>query len=351
MIYKNMEFHNVSAIETKENIPGIRLLRFPRDVRDKLGTEKNKMGRFVSSVSTGCEIRFVTSSKEILLTLSAHENDGTVIIFNGDIFHSTATLEKGKITTLKIERNERLYEVDNDMLEGNRFSSNVWRIMMGRAVGPSGNFTAIFHDIETFGHELRIPRDNEKPDKKWLAYGSSITHGSGATNHHLSYVQLAAYHLGVDVLNKGMGGTCLAEKEMIDFLVKETNWDFATFEIGVNMRSLLTPEGYEKRLRYLLSLLEKKKPDKPVFLITIYPNWNSSNCIKTPSVLTKAENAFNDVMRNLFHTYKRDNLYLIEGNELLQDTFALTQDLIHPSDYGHSQIAVNLTKRIKEAID
>lgn len=47
--------------------------------------------------------------------------------------------------------------------------------------GPAGNFTAIFHNVETYGHGIRMPIKNEEP---------SITPGSGATNHHLCYVLL-----------------------------------------------------------------------------------------------------------------------------------------------------------------
>ncbi|MDA3812407.1 MAG: GDSL-type esterase/lipase family protein [Spirochaetaceae bacterium] len=344
LIHDNIEFHNVGALERAENYPGIELLRFPKSISHQLEHLNSERARFVSTISTGCELRFVSDSETILLTLSARYCKGTVLIFNGDFFHSMRALEEGRLTTIKIEKSERFPEVKEKMLKGKRFNSGVWRIIMGRAYDPSGNFLALYHNIDVLGHNLRPPRKDELPGKTWLAYGSSITHGSGATNHHLCYTQLAAYYSGVDVLNKGMGGSCFAEKAMIDFLVSETVWDFATFEIGVNMRNSFSSEEYEKRLRYLLTLLEKEKPENPVVLITVFPNWNTGDLSKTFNQVSKIEDSFKEIMNRLYREFRRENLFLIEGDQLLTDTSALTADLIHPSDYGHNLIAGNLSK-------
>lgn len=113
-----------------------------------------------------------------------------------------------------------------------------------------------------------------------------------------------------------MGGTCFAAKEMIDYLVSDMEWDIATFEIGVNIRSNFTPEENEKRLRYLLEIMKSKKKEKPVYLITMFPNWNSHWILET-NVIYEHELIFNEVIKKLYQELKRENLYLVEGNELL----------------------------------
>jgi lysophospholipase L1-like esterase len=344
IIHENLEFHNVTDLETIPNQPGKVLARFPRDVRDSLGHLHQVEGRFVSSVSTGCEIRFVTDSSAFLLSMSARECSGTIILFLGDIFHSIQTLEQGKITTLKISRPERLSLVKDEMTRSSRFSPQVWRILIGRSYDPSGNFSAIFHGIDPMGSTIRPPKPEEKPQLRWLAYGSSITHGSGATHHHLSYVQQTANLSGIDVMNKGIGGNCFAEASIIDFLIRRVEWDIATFEIGVNMRELVTPEQYEEKLHFLLDSLATSDTKKPVVLITILPNWSSKRWIRKYSDVTRKEESFNRIMIKLYKEYKKNNIALVEGKNLLVSPHNLTSDLIHPSDYGHSQIARNLTR-------
>jgi lysophospholipase L1-like esterase len=343
IIHESIEFHNVSNLESVPNQPGLALARFPKQIRDSLGHPSQFDGRYVASASTGCEIRFVTESNAFLLSMSARDCSGTIVIFNGDIFHSIQNLESGKITTFKITRPERFSLVKDEMTKSPRFSSNVWRILVGRSYDQTGNYMAIFHGIDSLGFPVRPPNTEEKPRFRWLAYGSSITHGSGATQHHLSYVQLAALYSGVDVLNKGIGGNCLAEPALIDFFIRNHEWDMATFEIGVNMRNNFTPDQFEERLRFLLDSLTISENKRPVLLISILPNWSSKRWVSRASEITRKEDRFNCILGRLYKEYKRQNLAIVEGKTLLVSPHYLTSDLIHPSDYGHSQIAKNLT--------
>jgi lysophospholipase L1-like esterase len=339
MINKSLEFHNVTGLEECVGHSGLGLFRFPPSVRSAMDTQN---GRYAASLSVGCELRFVTDSPKFYVHLSARDCDGTVIVFNGDVFHSLQKVEMGKITTLQIQKSERLDAINSQMLAGSRFSTNVWRIMIGRAYNPSGNFLAHFHGIDTFGYDLRPPTPEEKPGLRWLAYGSSITHGSGATNHHLSYIQQTALHAGLDGINKGMGGSCHIEPSMVDFLVDSVDWDVASFELGVNMRETYTLEEFELRVTYLLDRLETTKPNKPVVIITIFPNWQSTRYCSTPSAVSGIEDGYNQILRELCSKKHRHNLYLVEGTDLLQTTHFLCDDLIHPSDFGHIEMGRNL---------
>jgi hypothetical protein len=65
------------------------------------------------------------------------------------------------------------------------FSSEVWRVFFGR-------YPAMFYGLDVYDHDIRPPREDEVPTQKWIAYGSSITSGAGATLHHGGYVYHAA---------------------------------------------------------------------------------------------------------------------------------------------------------------
>lgn len=344
MFYNNLEFHNVTELERNEHLPGLILRRLPSEVRNKLGVKEHEKGRVVSQTSTGCEIRFVTSSKYIRIYLSSLGGDGEVLVFKGNFFHSKHILKDGIITTLNLEEPERFNEIKPDKLKGYSFSSNVWRICMGRG------FIAVFYGIDTFGQKLRAPYENEVPKIKWLAYGSSITHGSVSLSYTTSYIQQAARRLGIDVLCCGLSGACMCEKELADYLSSRNDWDFATLELGVNMRGQLNSDEFETQTRYFIKKITEENPNKPIIVINIFPN-RAEYFIDEKNIFHVRNIEFNKILKSIYDKLNLDNLYLIDGKDILTDFSSLSSDLIHPSDYGHILMGQNLADKLKNILN
>jgi lysophospholipase L1-like esterase len=348
MIADNIVFHNTAELEQAHGVSGLILQRFPQKVRYALGTETRPNGRYVAEQSTGCEIRFVTEARILRVVLSATLAEGDVVVYNGDFVHSVHRLTPGRVHTLQLEKNPRFFEVQPEALRTGRFSPNVWRIGISRNYEAGIGVQVAFHHLETFGHEYRPPHADEVPYQTLLAYGSSITHGSGATVHHNAYIQQTARRLGFDILNKGMGGSCLCEAVMADFLAGHQGWDVAALELGINMRESFTTEEFTSRARYLIEQIVTKNPGKPVFLITIFPN--SSDHLLAESGSTLANQQFSQAIRDLHHEFALPQLHLIEGHDVLNDFSALASDLIHPSDYGHVLMGERLSQRMAEKL-
>ena len=345
MIYNNVELFNVAEIERSEVYGGAVLQRFPRAVRETLGRPGFESGRVKSCSSTGCEIRFVTDGPSAAVTLSAIEADACVTVYNGDYFHSVHRLAMGVPTRLPLDRPSGFSLVGGGMLAKRRFSPDVWRIFIERGKEPMQIYSVALHQIDTFGHQLRPPHADETPRTRWLAYGSSITHGTGALNHHNAYIHQAAGRLGVDVLNKGIGGACFCEPQIADFFAGQ-EWDIATLEIGVNMRELFTEAEFEERARYLTGRLLAAKPGRPVALITIYPN-AADFALDTEAKPVVRNRSFREILRKIRRDTGSPDLHLIEGDTILTQPDALTVDLIHPSDYGHSMMGQNLADKLR----
>jgi len=348
MIHNNIEFFNVASLERKEGINGLILQRFPENVRHALGSPIYKKGRFKAQVSSGCEIRFVTDSSAVRIVLTALETDGDICVYIGDHFHSIHHLTACIAKPIFVDLPDQFLNLREETEGKGRFSSKLWRFVIGRGVGAMDIFSVALQYVDTFGHETRPPIKDEAPAVHWLAYGSSITHGSGATVNHNSYIQQAARRMGVDVLNKGIGGSCHCEPEVADYIASE-EWDFITLEIGVNMRGKFTPEEFEERARYLIKRALESHPGKPVFLITIYPN--SADYIKNNGKESGESNRkFKEILRKLHKEWNNSHLYLIEGDTVLTDFGALTFDLTHPSDYGHILMGQNLAEKIRPVL-
>ena len=335
MIHDNIDFFG--AVELTERLGGFQLQRIPEKVRNRL----NPRGRWNSQQTNGLEIRFVCDSPQIQLFLSSIEGDADVLVYCGDFLHSTHLLAPGGPYRIRVETPEKFPQVRYEALTGKSFSPLVWRFVL-----PSCR--TIFHELETFGASVRPPEKSEKPTLTWLAYGSSITAGCGASRNDLGYVSLAARMLGVDVINLAMGGACHCEPELADFIAERGDWDFATFELGVNMRDTFTEDEFHNRAGYLIKTTLEKNPGKPVFLITSFPNQQDHETIE--SVLGQRQRKFNDILRGIAANNSPKHLHLLEGHEIMTDFRDLLVDLIHPSASGHVQMAARLAEKLSYSL-
>jgi lysophospholipase L1-like esterase len=331
--FPNVEFHNCAAPEPWDLGPGWLLPRYPKAVR--LGMER---GRVLSGDSTGVEIRFVTEATNIRVYLTSPDQDTEVQVFLGGFFHSSHKLAAGVHTAVLLTAVELFPRMDRAILETGPFSPDVWRIVLNRGVN-------VLHGIETYGHALRPPAVNEKPRLKWLAYGSSITQSSWK-----GYPAQAAWRLGVDVLNKGLSGACHIEDTTARFLAREVEWDFATVELGVNVRDKFSPEEFEARSRYLLEELTSTKPYRPVAVITVFPN-NVQHQLAQPVGGWVKEQAFNDALRRLAKEFAAQNVHLIEGSRIVRDFTYHTIDLLHPAEFGHVRMGEHLAEELRPIIE
>jgi hypothetical protein len=255
-----------------------------------------------------------------------------VSIFRGDIPVADEFIADGKTQTLRLSVPPLLGQMGSRAFEDRLFTPDVWRVCMSGA-------TVIYHDIETGGQSVRPPRPDEKPGLRWLAYGSSITNCAPGYVHH------AARHIRADVYNKGLCGACACEPETSRFLASCEEWDFATLELGVNMRSSFSNEEFEERTRSLVSELRKSSSSKPIVLITLFPTCD--DFMATPVRMTEINRAFRNVLRRVHASSGHPNLHLIEGDKVLTSFTGLSADLLHPSPNGHQLMGHNLVSFLR----
>jgi len=335
MIYDNIEFFNVSELTQVANYPGLRINRFPGEIVDAFDNARP------ASLSRGCELRFVEDKGQVNIYLMAVDEDGEVLVFFGDYMCNRNILPKGVITPILITMPDLLNRDFAEVNKQTRFTKRVCRVFFDNK--------SIVHycGLDTNGNKIEAPHNDDKPKLSWLAYGSSITHGAGSISNYNSYIQQTARLLNSQVHNFGMSGSCMCEKEMADYIAKFEGVDFITLELGVNMRGRYSVQEFEHRAKYLIENVANKNKDKKVFVITIYPNIHT---YYDEEPISENELKFNEILREIVINSSFDNVYLIEGNEILTDFTKLTVDLIHPSDSGHTEMAYNLYQKIRSVI-
>ncbi len=332
MILDTVELHNIAEAREIKGLPGLLLQRVPEDVRLCLNPRAQE--RMLSPA--GAEIRFVCDDDEAKVTVSCPDGAAEVIPFWGRFQGRERYTIRKEPVTLELTYPERLSELDPRMTEGMPFPPRVWRLML-RGDGLH------FHEAEARG--MCPPAPDQLPELRYLAYGTSITHGAAATATHLTYVSQTAWRLGADLINLGVGGSAYCEPELADYIASRDDWHIATLALSVNMiGGGFSVEEFSERTSYVVNTVAGAHPDRPVACITLYPHfgdWSADEELKAKSV------AFRQALREVVASSGRPNVHLIEGSDILADIGGLTVDLIHPGDHGMIQMGENLAWRLR----
>jgi lysophospholipase L1-like esterase len=279
----------------------------------------------------------VSDAPHCKLLLSSEEG-GSITVFRGDCVAETITLEPGRVRQVGMAVPEAYGHVTASAFDRWRFSPTVWRVYCNA-------HTLIYHGIDDYGYGHRPPGPDEKPARRWLAYGSSITMGG---QQFENYVNMAAATLGVDAFNLGMAGSCHIEKEVADYIAFRDDWDFATLELGVNMLGGFEPEEFERRSTYLVDRLVERHPSRPVALITIITS--KLQHAAEQSMWTDRAAAYDAILAKLQSTKSKGNLHLIDGAGLGRDLVGFKTDLVHPTARAHVLIGEKLAHELGRVV-
>ncbi len=314
MIFDNIEFHNVEELEAGEK--GCRMWRLPKWVRDNIN---EKAGKISSGFATGVELRFKMKSDKATLFLSAENMaEATVAyIYYGSIQggwpDSTRVILTQK-TAVEIRKPDNMEVLNQISREQNLpFDPEVLRVIL-----PYG--TIYYHGVEG---DLEPPRKEELPEKTYLAYGSSITHGSLALGAPYTYPFRLSQKLGCDYVNMGFAGSAHMEKSMAEYIVSRKDWDFATVEMGINMLGM-DMALFEKNVDEFTGILSEDS--RPIFATSIYG-------FSDPSTQDDGMKK-----RAIVEKYAKDRLMFTDGLAFLDNPAYISQDMVHPSLEGVEQI-------------
>jgi len=336
MIHSQIEFHNVAELR-ETGAPGLRLQRVPEEVRRHL----NPGAQNATLSPANCELRFVAESPEFEVTLSCPEGSAEVFLFYGGFAHERYAIGP-EPRTLKLTYPEALRMLPPEMAARMPFSPRVRRLVC------RGD-RLHFHGVKAEG--LRPPTPGELPRLRYLAYGTSITHGACASAVHLAYAAQTARRLGADLINLGVGGSAHCEPEFADFIAARDDWHLATLALSVNMVNANFPlEEFRRRTSYMVNAVARANTSRPVACITLYPYFGDfipklrdPGCDGTPE-------DYRQVLREVVAACPYPNVHLLEGTDILRDITGLTPDLIHPADDGMIQMGENLARRLHELL-
>ncbi len=335
MLYQNVELHNVDGVLSAEDREAVRIQRVPEELRQKInpGAQQRCLWPFSS------EIRLAFEGDEASVTLSSDTSQDCVV-YQGPFRAETLVIreEPQHIALRRAERVELMHDKDKKDLP---FSTDIFRLQFG---GRNKGHIYI-HDIN--GQGIRPPEKSEVPSLRYLAYGTSITQGMIATYASLGYAHQAAWRLGADFINLGMGGSCHCEPEFADYIAGRDDWDFATLSLSVNMVANFSTDEFSERVNYMVNTVAGSNPARPVACITLFP-YARDLChdFEDP----EKPQAFRQILRDAVKNSEHKNLHLIEGSDILTCIDGLCTDLVHPADNGMILMGENLAARLRPII-
>lgn len=177
-----------------------------------------------------------------------------------------------------------------------------------------------------------------KREKKALIYGDSITQGYDAALPENAYANLLAEHLGMDCINKAIGGEIF--RPALAELADDFQPECITVAYGTNDWSGVNNEKLENNARAFLAALRKNYPHTRIILLS--PVWRGDWQRERPAV------AFREIPA-LFEKLAEE-----VGNAEVIDCFGFipqhpacfSPDVLHPNDRGFAHYADGLKKNI-----
>lgn len=333
----DIQFHNVGELHPPDTDGGRLIQRVPESVR----TDLNEGAQSRMRHPAGVELRFVPDGP-VELTLSIEPGGssdyGTVRVFWGPI-QGYDEFEIGpEPSSIEVEIPEKLTRLKDSTTEDLAFDPRVCRV---RLPGEHRGGYMRYHGAEG---KRRPPTESERPSRRYLAYGTSITEGEHPLGEHLTYVDQTARRLGADLINLGSCGTAYCDEAIADHIATRDDWDVATLAVSSNMVGTFSADTFRERTEYLIDTISTAHPDKPIVCITLF---RSARDVVRGHAEAEACERFRAELREAVAESTHENVHLVEGPELLPSIDGLTADLIHPGDGAMTTIAENLAPELR----
>ena len=327
MIHQNIVIHGASETEILDN-GAAAPLRVPITVQEQLSDSGKTQNRNV----TGIELRFVINSGDVILHLCAPDTArGEITVYYGDFvadWPETTKRVEGNCEVV-IRSSPNIVHMRKIAKEyRHRFSPDVVRLV----------FQGVRPQICRIEGDISLPAPDQLPARTYLAYGSSITHGSISLHPYYNYAERVGAHFGADVLNLGFAGSACLEPAMADHIADNCTFDFATLEMGINILHI-DPLDFKQRVRYFVRRIAEAHPDAVIFAIDVY------TCSSDIAGDGKAA-LFRQIVKKVTEELALPNVIYVNGTTILTSPAKLSSGLVHPNPDGVLEMTENLCEVI-----
>ena len=190
--------------------------------------------------------------------------------------------------------------------------------------------------------ELSEASTNASP--KWITYGSSITHCSGADSPTTTWPAIVARTRGYDLTCLGFGGQCHLDP-LIARVIRDREADLISLCLGINIYGgeSLSPRIFGPGIIGFVKIVREKHPTTPIALLSpIFSPGREDTSNAVGFTLKQMREQVVMAVEKL-RASGDENTHYIDGlNILSSDSEHLLPDDLHPDNEGYGVMAKNL---------
>ncbi len=183
--------------------------------------------------------------------------------------------------------------------------------------------------------------------KRWVTYGSSLTHCARAHSSSRTWPAIVARRMDWHLTSLGYGGNCCLEP-MVAVMIRDLPADLITFKLGINcIGGALSPRTFKAAVVGLVKIIREKHAATPIALISpmAYPPNETEPNVLDHTIAGMREDVA-DAHRRLVADGD-ENLQYFDGLELFNvaEIAQYTEDECHPNGDGIELMAEHFLDR------
>lgn len=183
--------------------------------------------------------------------------------------------------------------------------------------------------------------------KRWITYGSSITHAGSAKRPSQIWPTLVAQKLNLHLTTFGFGGNCQSEP-MMGRIIRDMPADFITLKLGINsVGGALSARTFGSNVIGLIQIIREKHPETPMALISpIYSPPRESEKGGSGLSLQDMREIHEGIAASCLK-YGDRNLYYVDGLKVFGPAeLKYLPDELHPDAEGQFVMAENFAREV-----
>lgn len=196
-----------------------------------------------------------------------------------------------------------------------------------------------------------IPDDR----KKWVTYGSSLTHCVRAHSPSRTWPAIVARRYNLNLTSLGFGGQCHLDP-MVGMVIRDMPADFISLKLGINCQGAgsLSPRTYPAAIVGLVKTIREKHPVTPIALVSPIASPPRETELNQAGIsLSMMREEMEDVHSRLIGMGD-ENLYYFDGLKVFSEEEIAEyapDDQVHPSADGIELQAENFAKTVMENVE
>ena len=281
----------------------------------------------VAEIPAGVRIAFKTNSTKLIVEFAAPENDLTFDLF----------IDKEFVKTIIVNPKDISFTVENLSTK-----NKLIEIYLSQQQKVSLRNVYITEDADC--------NTDSSQQKKWLAYGSSITQCREAESPSKTWPAIAANKLDLALTCLGFSGQCQYEP-MIARTIRDTPVDFISLCAGINTygANCYSERTFQAAIIGFIKIIREKHKTVPIVLSSpIYCPFAEVNPNLVGYTLIEMRKHVQEIVE-IFRKNGDNLLFYVNGLDILGEEHAtLLPDDLHPNAEGYKMMGYNFADEFQK---